>query len=114
MLSPSQNGAAGGQWTSDPNDLSASSKPEVIVESSAGPGGESLHGNGLIFHSAPFKKETEFDGQMDLQLSLQMDVPDTDLEALLLVTPMVSPINWRMRCHAGGIAILCRILSRFP
>jgi X-Pro dipeptidyl-peptidase C-terminal non-catalytic domain len=77
-------------------------------------GGESFHGNGLIFHSAPFKKETEFDGQMDLQLSLQMDVPDTDLEALLLVTPMVSPINWRMRCHAGGIAILCRILSRFP
>ncbi|HTF61727.1 MAG TPA: CocE/NonD family hydrolase, partial [Edaphobacter sp.] len=46
MLLPSQNGAAGGQWTSDPNDLSASSKPEVIVgESSTGPAGESLHGN---------------------------------------------------------------------
>jgi hypothetical protein len=71
----------GGEWVSDPNDLSAA------AVTAAQPGAD-LHGNGLIFHSAPFSEVTEIDGRMDLKLWLSIDAPDTDLRAnLYLVSP---------------------------
>jgi uncharacterized protein len=81
ILQPSQEGASGGQWISDPNDLSnATTNP-------AQPGA-AIHGDGLIFHSTPFQEETELNGKINLRLWLSIDAPDTDLEAsLFLVTP---------------------------
>jgi putative CocE/NonD family hydrolase len=72
-------GATGASFVSDPNDLSAADPKDVQ------PGGD-LHGDGLIFHSAPFTKETEIDGIPELHLWLSIDAPDTDLGyALYLV-----------------------------
>ncbi len=39
-----------------------------------------LHGNGAIYHSAPFSEATEVSGQVKLSLWISLDVPDTDLE----------------------------------
>jgi len=64
-------GASGGSFLSDPNDLSA-------AEPKDGQPGSDLHGDGLIFHSAPFAKETEIDGIPELHLWLSIDAPDTD------------------------------------
>jgi putative CocE/NonD family hydrolase len=64
--------AAGGSFVSDPNDLSA-------AEPSKSQPGNDLHGDGLVFHSAPFKEDTEIDGKVDLRLWLAIDAPDTDL-----------------------------------
>jgi uncharacterized protein len=81
VLSPILNGTTGGEWLSDPNDLSAANAPDAQP-------GAMLHGNGLVFHSAPFAEDTEIDGKMDLRLWLSIDAPDTDLSAsLYLVTP---------------------------
>jgi len=81
VLSPRANGATGGEWQSDPNDLSAANQPDAQP-------GATLHGDGLVFHSAPFAEDTEIDGRIDLRLWLSIDAPDTDLAAsLYLVTP---------------------------
>jgi len=72
LLQTEQKGAEGGSFTLDPNDLSG-------AEQSDGQPGASLHGDGLIFHTAPFVKETEMDGLPDLRLWLSIDAPDTDL-----------------------------------
>jgi len=80
VLSPLSNGLTGGEWVSDPNDLSAANTPDAQP-------GATLHGDGLIFHSAPFAEDTEIDGKIDLRLWLSIDAPDTDLSAsLYLVT----------------------------
>ena len=42
-----------------------------------------LFGNGAVYHSEPFAEATEVTGFPKLTLWLSMDVPDTDLEALL-------------------------------
>ena len=68
--------AQGGSFVNDPNDLSGAE------EDNGQPGGL-LHGDGLIFHSAPFEKATEMDGFADLKLWLSIDAPDTDLSYLL-------------------------------
>ena len=42
-----------------------------------------LYGNGLIYHTAPFEKDTEITGWAKLALWLELDVPDTDFEVIL-------------------------------
>jgi uncharacterized protein len=81
-LQPAAANAIGGSFLSDPNDLSAAEdRPQ-------GQPGSDLHGDGLIFHSAPFAEDTEIDGRIDLRLSLSIDAPDTDLGyELHLITP---------------------------
>lgn len=81
-LQPSPAKATGGSFLSDPNDLSAA------ADHPSGPPGADLHGDGLIFHSAPFAEDTEIDGKIDLRLSLSIDAPDTDIGyELHLITP---------------------------
>jgi putative CocE/NonD family hydrolase len=80
-LKTSPDGAAGATFISDPNDLSA-------ADSSPSQNGSDLHGDGLIFHTAPLEQDTEIDGMVDLRLSLSIDAPDTDLSfSLDQVTP---------------------------
>jgi putative CocE/NonD family hydrolase len=81
VLQEQQAGAQGGGWISDPADLSrADDKP--------GPPGEDLHGDGLVFHTAPFDQDTEIDGRVALNLALAIDGPDADVGYnLYLITP---------------------------
>ena len=82
-LRPNAANAIGASFVSDPNDLSAAAEDSPHFQ----PGGD-LHGDGLIFHSEPFKQDTEIDGRIDLRLSLSIDAPDTDLAyELHLITP---------------------------
>jgi putative CocE/NonD family hydrolase len=81
VLATTQTGAVGGSFVADPNDLSG-------AEDSDGQPGSDLHGDGLIFHTAPFTEATEIDGKIDLRLWLKIDAPDTDLfYELHLLTP---------------------------
>ena len=87
-LSQMQKGTQGGQWISDPNDLSGADPSEPDEFSGVEQPGFGLHGNGLVFHASPFTSETDISGRMDLRLWLSIDVPDTDLFASLsLVFP---------------------------
>jgi putative CocE/NonD family hydrolase len=80
-LATTQDGAAGATFISDPNDLSG-------AEDNDGQPGAGLHGDGLIFHTAPFTEATEIDGFPELRLWLSIDTPDTDLGyELYLLTP---------------------------
>jgi len=78
-------------FVSDPNDLSAAqsirpSEGKIILP--AGAAGFELHGNGVVYHTAPFAQDSELDGSIALHLWLRVDVPDTDLAyELFLVTP---------------------------
>jgi putative CocE/NonD family hydrolase len=82
VLAPSQTRSSGGEWISDPNDLSAADPVDGAQP------GAALHGDGLVFHSAVFKEDTEIVGMMDLRLWLSIDAPDTDLQAsLYLIAP---------------------------
>ncbi|HEY1631221.1 MAG TPA: CocE/NonD family hydrolase [Rhizomicrobium sp.] len=74
-------GAVGAQWISDPTDLRNGGPSNV-------PPGDDIHGDGLVFHTAPFAQDTELDGKMSLKLSLTIDGPDADIGAsLFLITP---------------------------
>jgi putative CocE/NonD family hydrolase len=42
-----------------------------------------LHGEGLVYHSEPFPKDTELTGAVRFTAFLKMDVPDTDFEVRL-------------------------------
>ena len=42
-----------------------------------------LFGNGLVYHSAPFARDTEITGWLKLFAWISLDVPDTDFTALL-------------------------------
>lgn len=42
-----------------------------------------LFGNGLVYHSAPFEKDTEVSGFARLKAWIELDVPDTDFEVAL-------------------------------
>jgi len=44
-------------------------------------GALNLFGNGVVYHTAPFPRETEISGYVKLTMWLSMDVPDTDLDA---------------------------------
>jgi predicted acyl esterase len=81
MLLPSPAHAGGGNWVSNPDDLSNADTTQTQ------PGAE-IHGDGLVFHSAVFDKDTEWVGKMTLRLWLSIDAPDTDLKASLwLISP---------------------------
>lgn len=80
-LIPVPSDAHGGEWISDPNDLSAAA-PSNAERS------EQLHGNGLIFHTAPFTEDMDLAGRMNLRVWLSIDAPDTDLlVSLYLINP---------------------------
>ena len=84
LLATTQTNATGATFVSDPNDLSAGKDSD---DDQPQPGAD-LHGDGLIFHSAPFTELTEIDGYTDISLWLSIDAPDTDLYSeLFLVTP---------------------------
>ena len=42
-----------------------------------------MAGDGLVFHSAPFGEATEISGSQRLEAWVEMDVPDTDINATL-------------------------------
>lgn len=44
---------------------------------------QNLFGNGLVYHTEPFKENTEISGYSKLNLWISMDVPDTDFEVNL-------------------------------
>jgi uncharacterized protein len=78
-------GAAADAWTYDPLDT----RPGAI-EPDDDPAGLTsqrsalnLFGNGAVYHSEPFAEPTEVSGFPKLTVWLSMDVPDTDLEALV-------------------------------
>jgi len=74
-------GATGASWVSDPADLSH-------AKAVPAPPGDALHGDGLVFHSAPFDRDTEITGQVQIKLSLAIDGPDADIGYdLYLITP---------------------------
>jgi uncharacterized protein len=78
-------------FVSDPNDLTAAqarreSEGKIVLP--AGEAGFELHGNGVVYHTAAFEKESELDGSIALHLWLKVDAPDTDIAyELHLVTP---------------------------
>jgi uncharacterized protein len=53
-----------------------------------------LRGNGLVYHTAPFAKDTEIAGQLKLHLWLALNVLDTDFQAKLYeITPTGASIQ---------------------
>ena len=81
VLQPDAKGALGGAWISDPSDLRN-------VDPKPAPPGDDLHGDGLVFHTAPFAEDTEIDGRIALDLALAIDGPDADVGYnLYLITP---------------------------
>ena len=71
------------QYVYDPLDTSKAERgvaEEYIIDQ-----GEVMRvdGDGLIFHSAPFDAATEISGYLRLEAWIEMDVPDTDINATL-------------------------------
>lgn len=71
------------QYVYDPLDTSKAERgvaEDYIVDQ-----GEVMHvdGDGMIFHSAPFETPTEISGYLRLEAWIEMDVPDTDINATL-------------------------------
>lgn len=80
-LQASVQGAQGGQWLSDPKDVSHADQTEL-------PPGDDLHGDGLVFHTEPFTQDTEITGLAHMKLWLAIAGPDADIDyRLYLVTP---------------------------
>ena len=82
METPSS-GAASDSWTYDPLDTRPGAaepddEPNGLTSQRAV---QNLFGEGAMYHSEPFAEATEISGFPKLTLWLQMDVPDTDLEA---------------------------------
>ena len=82
METPSS-GAASDSWTYDPLDTRPGAaepddEPNGLTSQRAV---QNLFGEGAVYHSEPFAEATEISGFPKLTLWLQMDVPDTDLEA---------------------------------
>ncbi|MGE5275585.1 MAG: CocE/NonD family hydrolase [Acidobacteriota bacterium] len=78
-------GAAADRWTYDPLDTrpgdgEPDEDPAYLVSERAL---ANLFGNGAVYHGDPFAEATEITGSPKLTLWLSLDVPDTDLEALL-------------------------------
>ncbi len=71
------------KYVYDPLDTSKAARgtaDDYIVDQT-----EAVHtdGDGLIFHSAPFEEDTEISGYLRLEAWVEMDVPDTDINATL-------------------------------
>ncbi len=80
-LQESLTGASGGEWISDPADLSHAEPLKALP-------GDDLHGDGLVFQSPPLPQQIEIDGQVRIKLSLAIDGPDADIGyRLYLITP---------------------------
>ncbi|MEQ8516932.1 MAG: CocE/NonD family hydrolase, partial [Chromatocurvus sp.] len=64
----------------DTDKAARGSADDYIVDQS-----EAVHidGDGLVFHSAPLEAETEISGYLRLEAWVEMDVPDTDINATL-------------------------------
>jgi len=78
-------GPAADRWTYDPLDTrpgdgEPDEDPAYLVSERAP---RNLFGNGAVYHGEPFAEPTEITGCPKLTLWLSLDVPDTDLEALL-------------------------------
>lgn len=76
-------GSSHSQYVYDPLDTSKAERgvaDDYIVDQ-----GEAMHvdGDGLIFHSEPFDEATEISGYLRLEAWIEMDVPDTDINATL-------------------------------
>ena len=63
-----------------PGLLTAQPNPDYITDQTAA---LNLFGNGLVYHTEPFEKETELSGYIKLSTWIEMDVPDTDFVATL-------------------------------
>jgi len=71
------------QYVYDPLDTSKAERG--VAENYIVDQGEVMHvaGDGLVFHSAPFDVPTEISGYLRLEAWIEMDVPDTDINATL-------------------------------
>jgi len=61
-------------------DLQNEEVSDVLLDQT---GALNLFGNGLVYHSAPFDRDTEITGSPKFEVWISMDVPDTDFEVLL-------------------------------
>jgi len=78
-------GAASDKWTYDPldtrpGDAESDDDPAPLLSQRAV---MNTFGNGAIYHSEPFGEATEITGFLKLTVWLAMDVPDTDLRAVV-------------------------------
>jgi len=78
-------GASVDSWTYDPLDTRPGAAepdedPAYLVSQRIA---TNLYANGAVYHGEPFPEATEVTGAPTLTIWLAMDVPDTDLEALL-------------------------------
>lgn len=76
-------GAATDSWTYDPLDArpGAAEPEDDPAPLTSQHAAMSLFGEGVVYHSEPFAEATEITGFAKLTVWLEMDVPDTDLEA---------------------------------
>jgi putative CocE/NonD family hydrolase len=83
LLATKASGTAADSWTYDPLDTRpGEAEPDenpAYLTSQAG--AVNLFGEGVVYHSEPFDQPTEVSGFVKLTVWLQMDVPDTDLDA---------------------------------
>lgn len=63
-----------------PGEIEQTPQPEYILDQTAV---FSLQGDGLVYHTAPFPEATELTGFPELDLWIEMDVPDTDFQVAL-------------------------------
>jgi putative CocE/NonD family hydrolase len=83
LLASKPTGAPSDNWTYDPlgtrpGDAEPDENPSYLTNQS---GVINLFGEGVVYHSDVFDTPTEVSGFVKLTLWLQMDVPDTDLDA---------------------------------
>lgn len=83
LLATKSNSNVADNWTYDPldtrsGDAEPNENPSYLTSQA---GVVNLFGQGVVYHSGPFDAPTEITGFVKLTLWLQMDVPDTDLEA---------------------------------
>ena len=84
-LAPGGGATGADRWTSDPLDTRPGENepvddPAPLLSQRTV---LNLYGNGAVYHTEPFPESAEVTGSPTLTLWLAMDVPDTDLEALL-------------------------------
>lgn len=85
LLEKTAAGAASDKWTYDPLDIRPGASeldddPESLISQRPM---MNLFGNGVVYHGEPLADATEVTGFPKLTIWLSMDVPDTDLEAIL-------------------------------
>ncbi|HEY6843934.1 MAG TPA: CocE/NonD family hydrolase [Thermoanaerobaculia bacterium] len=73
--------SAADRWTYDPLNVTPAEMDSEDVDNNLTDqrGALNLYGQGAIYHSAPFDKDTELTGFVRFTASIAMDVPDSDL-----------------------------------